>query len=95
LAISGSALNGTTYEAIAPVVTIPIDAASATVTLAPILDHIPQGNRLATFSLIPSEAFNIGASSSATVTIRDTPADAWRLEKFGSQRQRSHRGGCC
>jgi hypothetical protein len=83
LAITGSALNGTTYEGIAPVVTIPINAESATVTVTPILDHIPQGDRIATLSLSSSAAFNIGASGSATVTIHDTPADAWRLEKFG------------
>ena len=83
LAITGSALNGTTYEGIAPVITIPINAVSATVTVTPVLDHFLQGDRIATLSLSSSSAFNIGASSSATVTIHDTPADAWRLEKFG------------
>jgi hypothetical protein len=84
LEISGGALNGTTYESIASAVTIPINAASATVILKPIPDHFPQGDRVATLSLIPSAAFNLGVSPSAVVTIHDTPADAWRLEKFGA-----------
>jgi hypothetical protein len=82
--ISGSAVNGTTYESIPSTITIQGDTASAIVTITPIPDRIAQGERLAILSLSPSAAFNIGADPTAAVTIHDTPADAWRLQKFGA-----------
>lgn len=35
-------------------------------------------------TLSPSTAFNLGGNTSATVTIHDLPADAWRWQNFGA-----------
>ena len=82
--VSGSAINGATYAAIPSVTIIPAGAASAAIFVTPIPDNIAQGDRLATLSLTASAAFNLGASTTDSVTIHDKPADQWRLQKFGA-----------
>ena len=84
VAITGTAVNGTTYSAITPALTIASGAAATTVTITPLADNLAQGDRLATLSLSPSAAFNAGANTTASVTIHDKPADAWRFQKFGA-----------
>jgi hypothetical protein len=82
--LSGTAVNGITYQTIASVVTIPAGAASKEVTVLPIPDYLAQGDRSVTLTVSASGLYNTGASASATLTIKDKPADAWRLEKFGA-----------
>jgi hypothetical protein len=84
IAFTGSAVNGTTYQTVPAIVVIAAGAASAPVTIQPIPDNIAQGDRAATVTVQSSGSYNTGAPSSASVTIHDKPADAWRLEKFGA-----------
>jgi hypothetical protein len=80
---SGSAVNGVTYQTIAPSITIAAAASSAPIVIAPIADTIAQGDRAAIVTLGASAGYALGANSSATVTVRDLPIDEWRIEKFG------------
>jgi hypothetical protein len=80
--ISGSAVNGVSYAAVSGVATIPEGASSVAISIVPLPDDAPQGDRVATFSLAPSSAFNPGAAVTASVTIHDKPVDQWRLEQF-------------
>lgn len=84
-AITGTAVNGTTYATIPAIKSIAAGASSVAVAITPIADDLAQGDRLATLTLSPSAAHNVAANNSATVTIHDKPADAWRWENFGAE----------
>lgn len=81
-AITGTATNGTDCVSIPASVTIPIGASSATVTITPIADSIAEGDETVVLTLTGDPLYTFGAVTSATVTIRDKPMDAWRLSKF-------------
>ncbi len=83
-AISGNAVNGTSYNAIVPMVSIPPGSSSATVTITPIPDNVAEGDRSAILSLTSASTYNLGLAVIDTVTIHDKPFDVWRLEKFGA-----------
>ena len=81
-AITGTATNGSDYVSIPASVTIPAGASSATVTVTPIPDNIAEGDETVVLTLSADPAYGSGAQTSATVTIKDTPIDAWRFSKF-------------
>ena len=81
-AITGTATNGTDYVSIPASVTIPIGATSATVTITPVADSIAEGDETVVLTLTGDPLYTFGVQTSATVTIRDKPMDAWRFSKF-------------
>jgi Calx-beta domain-containing protein len=72
--MSGSASNGTDYNALSGSVTIPTGAVAVTVQLVPIADSVAEGSETATMTFLPDAAYKMGANTSATVTIADGPA---------------------
>ncbi|MGZ5504211.1 MAG: hypothetical protein ACXWGY_06080 [Chthoniobacterales bacterium] len=82
--ISGTAMNGSAYNAITPVATILAGSDSTTVTITPIPNNVAEGDRSANLSLTSTYTYNLGLSVTDTVTIHDKPADAWRFAEFGT-----------
>ena len=80
--ITGTATNGTDYISIPASVTISAGASSATVAVTPIADNLAEGDETVVLTLAPDAAYLFGTASSATVTIKDKPMDAWRFSKF-------------
>ena len=73
--MSGTATDGTDYPTLGTSVTIPVGASSATVTLTPTDDAIPEGSsETATLTLTASANYSIGTPAAATVTIADDDA---------------------
>jgi hypothetical protein len=68
---SGSATDGTDYNSIGTSVTIPVGAASATITLTPIDDALVEGSETAIITLASGTGYAVGSPSSDTVTITD------------------------
>jgi hypothetical protein len=80
--IGGTATVGADYVSIPASVTIPAGANSATVTVAPVADDIPVGATTVVLTLAPQFSYAIGTAASDTVTIQDTPFNAWRFTNF-------------
>lgn len=73
--LGGTAGNGVDYSTISSPVTIPASQASVTVTLATLRNNLVEGSETAILALSPNATvYTIGAQSSATVTIADSPA---------------------
>ncbi len=70
-ALSGTATNGTDYNALSGTVTIPAGSASQTVTVAPVDDTMPEGDETVVLTLSSGAGYQAGSPSSATVTIHD------------------------
>jgi hypothetical protein len=68
-AVSGTATPGTDYTSITTSVTIPTGSATATKTVTPIDDPDPEKNETVVVVITPDAAYDLGASSRATVTI--------------------------
>jgi hypothetical protein len=67
--ISGTATNGTDYTTISTTVTIPANAASVDVTITPTDDALVEAAETVTLTLTDGAAYDLGATTSATVTI--------------------------
>ncbi len=67
--LSGTAANGTDYNALTTSVTIPSGAASATLTVTPKSSASFVGSETAALTLAANSAYTVGATSGATVTI--------------------------
>jgi hypothetical protein len=67
--ISGSAGNGTDYQAIGGSVFIPANQSSVTLTITPFADAIAEGAETVTLTINPNNAYIVGASNAATITI--------------------------
>ena len=80
--VAGAATNGTDYQSVPASVTIPIGAASATISITPIADTLAEGDEAVSLTLASDPAYSVGAAAAATVTIHDLPIDAWRFGKF-------------
>ncbi len=72
--ISGTATNGTDYNALSGSMTIPAGAASALVTVVPKIDTVNEGTETVVLNLAVDAAYQIGLPSSATVNIADSLA---------------------
>jgi MYXO-CTERM domain-containing protein len=70
-AVSGTATSGTDYASIGTSVTIPAGSASATKTVTPIEDTDVEGDETVLVTLVADAGYDIGAASSATVTIAE------------------------
>ena len=71
--VGGSATSGADYTSIGTSVTIPTGQASATVTVTPINDALVEGPETVSVTLVDTATYNLGASTTATVTIADQP----------------------
>lgn len=71
------------FQSPATGLTIPAGAASAAIVLTPLANNTAEGDRTLTLTLQPSTSLRTAAPATATVTLHDKPADAWRLEHFG------------
>ena len=69
--VSGTATNGVDYQSLPGSVTIPAGASSATIVVTPIDDNLQEGNETVVLTVSPNAAYQVGGSSSATVTIVD------------------------
>lgn len=76
LSFSGSATAGSDYQTIPATVTIPAGSASVTVTVTPIDDSAVEGNETVMLTIGSSSTYNVGAPSSATVTIADNDSSS-------------------
>jgi uncharacterized protein (DUF1800 family) len=72
--VGGSAVNGFDYPALLGTVVIPVGATSVKIPLSPNPDVQVDGTDTVVLSLATGGGYLIGAQSSATVTITDTPA---------------------
>ncbi|MDQ6861995.1 MAG: hypothetical protein M3032_12685 [Verrucomicrobiota bacterium] len=84
LAMSGSAIAGSDYEALPSSAVIPAGSSSVGITLLPVPNNIAQGDRLAQLTITASSSYNFGTSVTSSITIHDKPADAWRFSYFGA-----------
>jgi hypothetical protein len=81
-ALSGSAAEGADYAAVTHSVTIPVSNRTASVTIAPIADNIPEGTETVSLTITAGTGYVIGSCSNATVIIKDAPYDNWRNTVF-------------
>jgi hypothetical protein len=79
---SGTATPGSDFAAISGTVTIPANTASMTVAVSPLADTLAEGPETVVLTINSDPGYSIGAGASATVSIADIPADAWRSSKF-------------
>jgi hypothetical protein len=82
-AIRGTATNGFNYSSIANSVTC-ADAIPSNIAIIPLEDGMVDGDKTVVLTLSNSTAYNIATPASATVTIHDTPFNAWLLAEFGT-----------
>jgi serine protease len=83
IAMSGTAVNGTTYQSIGTTVSFAAGSATATVTLTPIDDSTVNGSRSATLTVQSGTSYTAGSPSSATVTIADNDVAAPAPQQSG------------
>lgn len=69
--VSGSAASGDDFTPFSGSVTIPADATSANITLAPLEDTLLEGDESVTLTLTTNLAYSIGTPGVATLLIRD------------------------
>ena len=83
-AIGGTASNGVNYSSISNSISIPAGATSTVITIVPLDDNLVDGDKTVFLTLSASTTYNLGAPIIATITIHDTPFNAWRLAEFGT-----------
>jgi multidrug efflux pump subunit AcrA (membrane-fusion protein) len=74
LTLSGSAVAGTDYQPVNPVITIPAGSTSTTVTIDTLNDKIIQPDKYIVVSLSPSSSYKVGPEGSTVVTISGSNA---------------------
>jgi hypothetical protein len=82
--VSGTATSGADYTALPASVIIPPGAASVEIPVAPLSDTLAEGSETVIVTLTTASDYTLGTPASATVTIADTPIQAWRLATFGA-----------
>jgi hypothetical protein len=71
LSVGGTASNGVDYNFIASSATMPVNQASATLLLQPILDQLIEGPESVRITLVGNSSFLVGTNSSAEIIILD------------------------
>jgi hypothetical protein len=84
LSASGTGTGGADYTALPASVVIPVGAASVEIPVAPLSDTLAEGSETVIVTLATASDYTLGTPASATVTIADTPIQAWRLATFGA-----------
>jgi GH35 family endo-1,4-beta-xylanase len=82
--LGGTAIAGTDYTITGPPFNFPANAATLAVNVVPIPNDIAQGDRSVSLALQSGAAYLLGSPASASITIADKPADAWRYLTFGA-----------
>lgn len=67
--MSGRAINGTDYSSLSGTAVIASGQASVDLTLTPMPDAVIEGSETATLTIVADPAYNIGATSSASIII--------------------------
>jgi hypothetical protein len=75
-AMSGTATNGSDYNAVSGSVSIASGASSASITIAPKADALTEGAETAILTLAPGGEYAVGSANSGSVTIADVVAAA-------------------
>jgi len=78
--MSGTALSGSDYQAIASSVTFAENESVKTLTVTPTRDSVVEGSETVQLALQSGSDYTLGSPSSAVVTIADKPFDAWRFQ---------------
>jgi len=92
-AIGGTASNGVNYSLISNSISIPTSATSTAIAIVPLDDNLVDGDKTVVLTLSASTTYNLGAPIIATITIHDTPFNAWRLAEFGTNANNLAIGG--
>jgi uncharacterized protein (DUF1800 family) len=71
--ITGNAVAGTDYAALAGTITLPPAGKQVQIDLAPLTDGLVESAETVTLNLTADPAYDLGAPASATVTIDDAP----------------------
>ena len=69
--IAGTATNGSDYQLLPETITIPSGSSTAAINVTPIDDSLVEGNETVVAALAANPGYNIGAPSSATVSVID------------------------
>ena len=71
LTIGGTAQNGSDYQSLPSIFTIPAGSSSVAIDLVPLQDIIAEGNETVEMGLAPSSAYLIGSPAAASLVIID------------------------
>ena len=74
--VTGTATNGSDYDALARTISIPAGQMSATITLRPVDDSVVEPTETAIVTLATSPKYNLGSKKSATIQITDNDVKA-------------------
>ncbi len=74
LSFSGSAVAGSDYKPVNPIVTLPAGSTSATVTVDTLNDMVIQPDRFIVAAISPSSSYTVGAQGSTVITINGNGA---------------------
>ena len=69
VALTGTATNGTDYETLTTTVTFDALSGAAIVDVKPLNDALPDGSETVTLTVVDAAAYDLGTTSSATITI--------------------------
>jgi len=83
--IGGSAVANQHYTALPGSVTIPVGAASTSITVQAIENAVYEGPTTVFLTLLPSAHYDLGADTSATVTVADNDGPSIQLETIVSK----------
>jgi CSLREA domain-containing protein len=84
--VGGTATAGGDYQALSGSVVIPDGAATATITVTPVLDDAVEGPETVVVTLLADAAYPLGVPTSATVTIADHVANGDVTRVAGADR---------
>jgi lysophospholipase L1-like esterase len=84
LNFAGTATAGTDYQSLSATVTIPAGRLSASLSVQAIPDNLVEGSETVIATIAANAAYNLGTSTSATVTIFDPPFDRWKAAHFSA-----------
>ena len=82
LALTGTATPGTDCAALPSSVTFAAGSAQTSLTINAVADQLVEDRETLTIALTADPAYNLSASSSATVTLVDSRYDRWRATSF-------------
>jgi acetyl esterase/lipase len=70
-AVAGTAANGTDYASLSGSLTIPAGQGSATVTVSPLADGIPEPTETVILTVVPTDHYAVGSPATASVALFD------------------------
>jgi hypothetical protein len=73
--LGGSAVNGTDYQMLGDSVVIPANSSDVWIPVKPMPDTLADGDETVVLTLTPDAGYELGSPSTATVDIKESPAD--------------------